>query len=1626
MPLHHLNMRPGDPDEGDLGSCLLRLWGYDQPDELWLQMNPRRNPGEPGGSATLPGNQGGSNNPTGSPHDPDNNPPHNPGEPGGSATLPGNQGGGNQGGGNDDGDDDGDSTQPQQPVGAPVGTNPGPQTPENTIPSGANPEDLPDGEYYDNDGNHIIVTTSSNGYTTVRPSGGDDDQTYFQRPDGTIGSSYDGSNTYTPPGTVNPFQSPDTSTPSFSNQDDVSYQVTAYGTVVSYQDGQAYIVSDDDLIEAVREALETGDASGLSSVDRVSVYNAAGQVVTSNYQRPTGNSAESAEAVLREFASVDEQEEWFRAQVRNLPADPAQAAQRLTELAAIAAGLGQYWSGRDAGAFVDGQGNPVAPQTYFANLSELFNASAAANQDIAQANAALPSAPADPAVGRRFEADQGAIADRLSAADAIDDPAQRAAAQAAVAADLRDLQQRWANADTTGWTFTVERGRVLTVADYWREWADGVADAAGQNRDAAERNAASQQAVADFNAAVAPGGLSPAEYARLAEQWRQRPDNLLVRIPVADPALAEGGGAVYQTPAGYFARMSGNPALIAAEEQRERERRILPGETGQIRHPGAGGPRHWHAAGVTRSDARHCPRRGGSAAAPASKPAPGETGQIGTGGRGDHRHWPTLRGRQPRQSMPAEPAALAERQSTQERALPGETGQIGTQVQVDPVTGTLQASPGVMPAVAAALAERERQERALPGETGGVGTQVAIDPVTGTLQVSPGVASALAAEAEQRAIMGEGTLAVIRGDLNEPITVEDVTRATGRIFTSREEEAGEGTTEDGAGLDAQSVRYRRSSSGGIYTPDEIRAAFPDLTDDQVKQQVALQAVLDIYNETQTTSIGSVQLTSELRRRGMDPADAGRYAKWTVDNGLGTYSDLWAVGGAVVGGFAGSYAGRFIPAFTARVSPRLTTGVLRGFAEETGEETGEIFAEVIATAASGGNPVGILLDPSTYAYAGGSILFSGVTEADAPNARPRPEAVPVGEEGTGAVFSTTGEPVDPALVTEGNRLLDRWAASNHALQNDPEDAPSGVDQATWYRRRDALQRNVGQSGDALTTFRADHPDLVVGYKAGGVNVVAIDNSLMTVSPDGQASLYAFQPGDAAFMLTSGGVDARTVFGIDDAGRLVPVRPETPGGAAATVSGGGDIPVPLGSPDADDDPVVGVDATLGSPSSAQGNLAGAATPPSLPEIAPVPTAALSEPLPLGQAEPAPQQTTPTPTETEGQGDSRDGRSAPPGVRDPGGPTFTPPPSPQPSSAAQASPASQPTPRTSPSTRPSITPTPNPDPGQGTQSQPGPSFLTTPLAQPSPGITPSTLTTPTPSPLSQPSTSPAAAAQPTVARPTPSPRPEGEPSPQPNPQPGPTPNVPTITPTTTTTPTPNPRQTPQRNRDRPDRGRRRRELPNPVADDPDAHPREVQFVDHNRHTVDLVTGEHTIEPLTDEQLRTARITDFSPEDPEGNVHQAGSLALEVNPNHIALESAVRRRDAQGARPQFGMRERTAPSAGSLDRIQPRTAAGRSGGDPSRIQPRRNPAGGAGRSAATGRIRPRDTASGGSGRSGDPSRINYRPGQQPSRAPDPTGGLMSGGGNRRRGGGRRRRNPEDEEQRNQAPQVVVQFNPS
>ena len=537
-----LNWRnAGDLTDRQFEDSVLRLLGYGPPDELWVLFNPRRNPNDLNGDGVVDEND--NPNP-----DPDPDP--------------------------DDGNDDsnGGST---PPTGSPVGTDPGEQTPDNTIPSGTDPSTLPDGEYYDSDGNHVIVSTGSNGTTTVRPAGSESG--YYTRPDGTIGTfDTDGSGGYVPPGLDNPAHFSDTPTPfSHDPDDDVSYVVSGDGQVVSYQDGHTYRVNDDDLADAVRTALATGDASGLSSVDRVSVYDAAGHLSASNYEHHAGSEhhAESAEEVLREFTSVDEQEEWFRG-------PGAQPAGQSRSGGSTPAGTGGHR--RRPRTILERPrrrrlrrqpGQPRhSPNLLRQPVRDISTLRPPPNQGIAQANSGLTPAPADPEVGRRFEADQGAIAGRLSEADAIDDPAQLAAAQAAVAADLLDLQQRWANADTQGWSFAVEGGRSLTAADYWQEWADGVEEAAGQNQAAAEHNAASHQAVADFNAAVAPGALSPADYARLAEEWRNRPDNHLVSVLVDDLALAEGGGVVHQTPSGYFARLSGDPALIAAEEQSTRAR----------------------------------------------------------------------------------------------------------------------------------------------------------------------------------------------------------------------------------------------------------------------------------------------------------------------------------------------------------------------------------------------------------------------------------------------------------------------------------------------------------------------------------------------------------------------------------------------------------------------------------------------------------------------------------------------------------------------------------------------------------------------------------------------------------------------------------------------------------------------------------------------------------------------------------------------------------------------------------------------------------------------------------------------------------------------------------------------
>ena len=63
------------------------------------------------------------------------------------------------------------------------------------------------------------------------------------------------------------------------------YTVAADGTVSYTENGHTYTVSDDDLAQAVRDAVASGDASGLSSVDTTTVTNSDGQVMAYSLSR---------------------------------------------------------------------------------------------------------------------------------------------------------------------------------------------------------------------------------------------------------------------------------------------------------------------------------------------------------------------------------------------------------------------------------------------------------------------------------------------------------------------------------------------------------------------------------------------------------------------------------------------------------------------------------------------------------------------------------------------------------------------------------------------------------------------------------------------------------------------------------------------------------------------------------------------------------------------------------------------------------------------------------------------------------------------------------------------------------------------------------------------------------------------------------------------------------------------------------------------------------------------------------------------------------------------------------------------------------------------------------------------
>ena len=176
--------------------------------------------------------------------------------------------------------------------------------------------------------------------------------------------------------------------------------------------------------------------------------------------------------------------------------------------------------------------------------------------------------------------------------------------------------------------------------------------------------------------------------------------------------------------------------------------------------------------------------------------------------------------------------------------------------------------------------------------------------------------------------------------------------------------------------------------------------------------------------------------------------------------------------------------------------------------------------------------------------------------------------------------------------------------------------------------------------------------------------------------------------------------------------------------------------------------------------------------------------------------------------------------------------------------------------------------------------------------------------------------------------------------------------------------------------------------MTDDPNLHPQEIQYTEVILHTVQLPDGEHTIEPLDDSALRTAKITAVGPEDPRGKIHRAGSVVIEPKERGVLLQTATRRRDAN---------------------LKDPTEAEVAG-----------PAGPAG-SGRERNVQVKDTSK----TAKSAGKMRYRPGQGLVNQPAANGGVLTGGGNKRRRGGSGRRKPEDEEETGGPPQINLIFNP-
>ena len=1238
--------------------------------------------------------------------------------------------------------------------------------------------------------NGVIVSRDSNGYVTVRNADSSSDgygskATY--RSDGSVlrGNGGEAASAHSAEALA---ASPDTLVLA---TDGSLYSISSDNRVQRHENGHTYTISDEALLDSVRNAANSGDVSGISGITNSGIAagvwgpgETGGSPTTHNV-----NDLNAAEAMASDAG-------YFREQIDDLPADPLERAIFLEQMAARARTVSGKWDAANVNVgFADDAGNPVDPKEYFLAVARRLDTFAAENREIGRSNRAGADA-----VAAFMAADAAAsplgIAPQPTDPEEVDRRGPTAAyieAEGNLAATISNYERL-----ATEWAGRAENdlvqvpldgpgpSRTISPSEYFRMEADrrrrDLAGVSGDRRDAEQRADAVRAGITEFKA----------DDAAIAGVLSREPQP-------SDPEEIDRRGT------------------FGAYEEAQGNLRFAIGNNNDLVDK-------WRASPL--NDVLQIP-------------VTGEDGAV---------------------SMVTPARYFEMRQNALTQGLADVTGE-----RLD-LESSHRAAMAI-PDESAIEHQAPRTRYFLPSYAG-----MDMPDGSSTLRELTGqqYADLLDENAEMKQ-QDEREIDLIRGNLRANI---DKSEVGGLLSRASSAPNGRGVTSPiTAALEERQIELER---GNYATIDKVKETMPNSTDAEIKERVLIETVLDLQAWGIFDKPGSAQLESHLRDRGFSPNEAERYKEQAVSNGWATRVDLYLTAAGAGGGHMLSGVGRSIASkiplgrVLGKVNPRWTRGTVGSGVEEIGEELGENIGQGIYT----GDPVAVFLDPSTYVQSGASIVGSSLVEADG-SVRPRPDSSQTAASGRG----TTPQPFgtyQPAVITEGNRLLDQRAATRQELEAYFTSGPSsGVSPKMFSTRGRALARRLNELDTKIANFRDANRGLVIGYTGGGAAVsdswTMTESGLTVINP---ADIQTVLPGAGRPALLSPG-DSRFIVQTPRPAEYDPRR-----STIATLSSG---LVTIRPPS---------ETSVPTQTQTQGD--GRTSPQAPPGTTPPPGATPPSATPSDTSSP---QTKSSPSATSTSTTT---------------PRITPTPESERSPGRRPDGLAQPTTTTTPGSTPDYSPNAarmsSPNIALPTTSSPTVASIQTtglaPSIRPNPTVTPAPATTPTVGPAPKPT--------PENTQPT---EPEPEPtSTEPEPEPEPKPTTPKRTPT----------RSPSRTDDSPTR------VVEPVkdAEGNTLYPQELQYVTHNLHTVSLVTGEEISRPLSRTNLNTFKVTRRGKEKLGGrevqgpNIdinHEGGTVSARQVPER-SRPSVFRRDDAPPPAPaaadEFAYLDTPAPVMGSRAR--------------------------------------------------------------------------------------------------------------